>query len=96
MASLLVSTGEVSGDRVAAPLVKKSVDAGHACVGMTGEHLQRMGVVSVFEQARVSASGLTEAFRVLGPTIQCYRALRSLIRNVDGDWRVPRNSKVNQ
>ena len=84
MGKVLVSSGEISGDRLLLHSVDHLVNQGHHCVGLGGQTLMDVGLRCVLDRNKLSVTGLTEALPALVPTLKAYRTLSSEVSRCDG------------
>lgn len=84
MGKVLVSSGEISGDRLLLHSVDHLVNQGHHCVGLGGQTLMDVGLRCVLDRNKLSVTGLTEALPALVPTLKAYRTLSSQVSRCDG------------
>ena len=81
--NVLVSSGERSGDVVAASYVTYLINRGVRCFGLGGAHLLDLGLEPICEREGVSVTGLSEAIGGLLPTIRVYKKLAAQVAGAD-------------
>ena len=84
MGKVLVSSGELSGDRLLLRSVDHLVTQRHRCVGLGGETLREVGLQCIIDRHKLSVTGLTEALPALVPTLKAYRTLFGEVSRCDG------------
>ena len=80
---VLVSSGELSGDRIAAPYVTYLVSRGVRCFGLGGDELVRAGLKPVCTRDGVSVTGISEAIGGVIPTLKLLRRLSECVAEAD-------------
>ncbi len=82
--NLLCSAGELSGDRLLAPLIPPLIQDGWFAHGLGGDESQGAGLQLIEHLNAVTAHGFLEAVGKLGPTVRTYRRLCRHLTKADG------------
>ena len=83
MARVLVSVGEVSGDRLAAPLVSRLRACGHRVSGTAGPRCVAAGLRPIADFEGLAGHGISAAVRSLPAFAKALSRLRRAARGVD-------------
>jgi lipid-A-disaccharide synthase len=81
--NVLVCSGELSGDLVAASYVAYLVERGVRCFGLGGQRLVDLGLEPICKRDGVSVTGLSEALGGLLPTLKVYKQLADAVGSAD-------------
>ena len=81
--NVLVCSGELSGDLIAASYVAYLVERGVRCFGLGGERLLDLGLEPICQRDGISVTGLSEALGGLLPTFKVYKRLADAIGSAD-------------
>lgn len=93
--TILISAGEISGDKHAANLVKaiKKQDPSINFIGIGGEFLKREGVDIIYDITAASTIGLLEPLRYLPKIMTAYKKITQVMKDQKPDLFIPVDSQ---